>query len=75
MDHDEVVVAHDDEGEGLVRVYLRNGEPVRPLPTLDAIRITYENGNAQIPDRMKSLVKEEYPVIVHQKYDPAPGPL
>jgi nicotinate phosphoribosyltransferase len=74
MDHDEVVVAHDDEGEGLVRVYLRNGEPVRRLPTLDAIRITYETGNAQIPDRMKSLEKEEYPVIVHQKYDPAPGP-
>jgi len=67
MEHDEVVIAGDDEGEGLVRLCLRHGEPVRPLPELAAIRATYELGVAELPERLKSLAKEEYPVIVHQK--------
>src|SRR5208337_827243 len=67
MEHDEVVVAGDKEGEGLVRVYLRHGEPVLPLPSLAAIRATYENGVAQVPEHLKKLAKEEYPVIVQQK--------
>ena len=67
MEHDEVVVAHGDKEEGLVQVFLRNGKPVRPYPTLEEIRTTYENGRSQIPDRMKGLTKVEYPVIVHQK--------
>jgi nicotinate phosphoribosyltransferase len=67
IDHDEVVIAGEDGGEGLVRLSLRHGEPVRPLPELAAIRATYELGVAELPRRLKSLAKEEYPVIVHQK--------
>jgi nicotinate phosphoribosyltransferase len=66
MEHDEVEIAEGEEGVGLVRPCLRHGEPVRPLPELAAIRETYELGVAELPERLKSLAKEEYPVIVHQ---------
>jgi nicotinate phosphoribosyltransferase len=68
MEHDEVVVMGDDVGEGLVREYLRHGERVIPLPALAAIRTICEKGVAQVPDNLKNLGKEEYPVIVQQKY-------
>ena len=67
MEHDEVVIAGDDDEEGLIRPCLRHGEPVRPLPALEEIRSTYKCGIAKLPGRLRSLVKEEYPVIVHQE--------
>jgi len=69
MEHDEVVIASGDGGQGLVKVYLRKGKTVEPLPALAGIRATYESGIAQLPDHLKTLAKGEYPVIVHQKRD------
>jgi len=69
MEHDEVVVARgDNEGEGLVKLYLRQGKPVLPLPSLATIRNFCERGVGQVPERLRKLVKEEYPVIVQQKH-------
>jgi nicotinate phosphoribosyltransferase len=68
MEHDEVVVARGgDDGKGLVKVFLRHGEPIQPLPSLAAIRALCEKGIAQLPERLKKLAKKEYPVIVQEK--------
>jgi nicotinate phosphoribosyltransferase len=68
MEHDDVVVAGDGgEGEGLVKLYLRHGKPVQPLPSLEAIRALCEREVAQVPERLRKLAKKEYPVIVQRK--------
>ena len=69
MEHDEVVVARSgDDGKGLVKVYLRHGELVQPLPSLAAIRALCESEIAQVPEHLTKLAKKEYAVIVQEKH-------
>jgi nicotinate phosphoribosyltransferase len=69
MEHDEVVVARSgDERKGLVKVYLRHGELVQPLPSLAAIRALCESEIAQVPEHLTKLAKKEYAVIVQEKH-------
>jgi nicotinate phosphoribosyltransferase len=72
MERDEVVVAGGDEREGLVRLCLRNGVLVQPLPLLETIRAACERGIAELPYSLKGLEKADYPVVLRRKEDRVP---
>jgi nicotinate phosphoribosyltransferase len=73
MEHDEVMVAGGDTREGLIRLCLRRGELVQPLPSLAEIRATCNRGIAELPESLKDLVKADYPVLVHRSDETVSG--
>ena len=65
MEHDEVVVyGEQSEGERLVKKVLGGGRLVDKLPSLEEIRETLLADLDRLPDRLKSLDKSEYEVII-----------
>ncbi|EDP76033.1 nicotinate phosphoribosyltransferase [Hydrogenivirga sp. 128-5-R1-1] len=65
MEHDEVVVyGEESEGERLVKKVLEGGRLVDKLPSLEEVRETLLADLDRLPDRLKSLDKSEYEVII-----------
>ncbi len=64
MAYDEVVRMDGSRDEGLVLPYLRDGRPVRALPSLEEVRRRCAQGIAALPEAFRSLTKQEYAVRV-----------
>jgi len=66
MDYDEVIRMEGHEEEGLVEPCLRAGRLVRPLPAVEDIRKRCAQELTSLPERFRSLAKQEYCVRVEQ---------
>lgn len=65
MDHDRVVrYGEEREGENLVRLVVERGSLKEKLPPLKEIRDRLMEDIERLPDRLKSLEKGEYEVII-----------
>lgn len=64
MDHDEVIRMEGHEEEGLVVPYLKDGRLIKPLPSMEDIRKRCVREVASLPERFRTLAKQEYPVSV-----------
>ncbi|MDD1693508.1 MAG: nicotinate phosphoribosyltransferase [Methanoregula sp.] len=64
MDHDEVIRMAGHEKEGLVVPYLRDGRLMKPLPSVEDIRKHYAQEITTLPERFRTLAKQEYCVKV-----------
>ncbi len=65
MDHDEVVPYREEAGgERLVREIVREGRLTEALPSLEEIRERLMEDLERLPQKLKSLKKAEYEVII-----------
>ncbi len=65
MDHDEVVPYREEaDGERLVREIVREGRLTEALPSLEEIRERFMEDLERLPQKLKSLKKAEYEVII-----------